>query len=86
MPRISEFYGIVVLMFHNDHHPAHFHVQYAEFNAAFEIANGRLMHGYLPRRALALVREWTTILRQELWTNWDLAQSRKALIPIAPLS
>ena len=30
VPRISEFYGIVILMFHNDHRPAHFHVRYAD--------------------------------------------------------
>jgi len=28
MPEISRFYGIVVKMFHNDHHPPHFHAEY----------------------------------------------------------
>jgi hypothetical protein len=29
MPRISEFYGITILMFFGDHNPPHFHVRYA---------------------------------------------------------
>ena len=85
MPGVSEFYGIVIHMFHNDHFPAHIHAQYAEFEAVFQIESGRLLEGHLPPRARALVREWITIHRQELWTNWDLARSRKPLIPIAPL-
>jgi len=72
-------------MFHGDHDPPHFHARYAEFEAKFEIESGRLLSGHLPKRALALVREWTRIHRQELWTNWDLAQNKKPLIPIAPL-
>jgi len=28
MPVISRFYGIVILMFFQDHHPPHFHAKY----------------------------------------------------------
>jgi len=27
-PEISRFYGLVILMYYNDHEPAHFHVRY----------------------------------------------------------
>jgi len=30
MPEISRFYGIVIKVFHNDHHPPHFHAEYGE--------------------------------------------------------
>lgn len=28
MPELSRFYGIIILMYHNDHNPPHFHVRY----------------------------------------------------------
>jgi hypothetical protein len=28
MPEISRFYGIVIKIFHNDHHPPHFHAEH----------------------------------------------------------
>ena len=37
MPTISEFYGIEIGMFYNDHLPPHFHAKYAEFKAVFRI-------------------------------------------------
>jgi hypothetical protein len=30
MPIISEFYGIKIMMFWNDHMPPHFHAEYGE--------------------------------------------------------
>ncbi|MCP4612728.1 MAG: DUF4160 domain-containing protein, partial [Planctomycetes bacterium] len=37
MPRISEFFGIIIRMFYNDHSPAHFHAQYGEHEALYKI-------------------------------------------------
>jgi hypothetical protein len=37
MPTISVFYGILIKMFFNDHAPAHFHAEYAEFKAIIDI-------------------------------------------------
>jgi hypothetical protein len=36
--RISEFLGIVISMYYNDHAPPHFHARYAEHEAQVEIA------------------------------------------------
>jgi len=33
MPRICEFFGIVVSMFYGDHNPPHFHAVYGEHEA-----------------------------------------------------
>ena len=33
MPRVSEFFGIVIYMYYNDHMPPHFHAEYAEHEA-----------------------------------------------------
>jgi hypothetical protein len=40
----------VVRMFHDDHPPAHFHVEYGEHRAVIEVATGRVLHGRLPPR------------------------------------
>jgi hypothetical protein len=74
LPRISEFFGIVISMHYNDHAPAHFHARYAEHHARMEIENLALVGGSLPPRALSLVREWAARHRASLLRNWDAAR------------
>jgi len=38
MPELSRFFGIVVRMYFNDHHPAHFHACYGDSEALIEPA------------------------------------------------
>lgn len=85
MPRISEFYGIVIWMYRPDHPPPHFHAQYGEHWARIEIASLRVLAGSLPRRALRLVRQWARLHEEELREDWDRAQSLEPLEPIEPL-
>ena len=56
MPPISEFFGIVVTMYYNDHAPPHFHARYAEHEAQLEIDSLEVLHGSLPPPQLALRR------------------------------
>ncbi len=37
MPLIAQFYGILIRMFFNDHHPPHFHASYGGEEAVFLI-------------------------------------------------
>ena len=60
MPQISQFYGIIITMYYNDHVPPHFHARYAEYNAEYAIADGAPLAGKLPRRAETLVLDWAT--------------------------
>ena len=85
MPRISEFYGIVIAMFYNDHEPPHFHAFYAEHRAVIEIASAEVLQGALPRRALNLVSEWAALHAEELQENWRRARDHAALQQIEPL-
>jgi hypothetical protein len=85
LPRISEFYGIVVSMFYNDHEPPHFHVAYAEYGATIGIATGELLKGALPGRALNLVLEWVALHQDELQDNWQRARNHEELRRIPPL-
>ena len=66
MPTISTFYGILIQMFWQDHAPPHFHALYGEFEALIDIPTLEVIRGSLPRRALALVREWATLHHNEL--------------------
>ncbi len=85
MPRISAFFGIVIYMYYNDHHPPHFHAEYAEHEAVYEIETLEVSRGKLPRRAHALVVEWTTLHRAELKENWGRARAGLPLEEIEPL-
>ena len=85
MPRISEFFGIVIAMYHSDPAPPHFHAKYAEHEATFSIDTSHALEGSLPRRAAALVEEWAALHRHELVTNWDLLREGKTPTRIPPL-
>ena len=85
MPRLSEFYGIVIYMYRPDHPPAHFHVRYGEHWAQVALDGSAILEGALPRRAFRLVQEWARLHQTELASNWDLAQRLEALVPIDPL-
>jgi hypothetical protein len=85
MPIISRFYGILILMFHNDHLPPHFHVKYAEYGAQMTIDTLEVYKGQLPRRVMALVLEWAALHRSELWKNWHRAREGLPPEQIEPL-
>lgn len=85
MPRISEFFGIVIYMYYNDHQPSHFHAEYAEDEAVYEIDTLGILRGELPRRAHAMVVEWASRHRPELREDWDLARRQLPLKSIDPL-
>ncbi len=85
MPRLSEFYGIVIYMYFADHNPPHFHAIYAEYEALIRIDDGSKIRGDLPATAARLVEQWRTMHHHELQANWKLAQVPAALSTIEPL-
>lgn len=85
MPRISEFYGIIIAMYYSDHAPPHFHALYAEHEALVDLNTLDVLQGGVPRRALALTLEWAALHRAELRENWERARQGLALDTIAPL-
>ena len=85
MPRISEFFGITIAMYYNDHAPPHFHAKYAEYEATVAIETLELVSGALPNRALGLVLEWAALHRRELRKNWEAARGGERLERIAGL-
>jgi hypothetical protein len=85
VPRVSEFFGIIIAMYYSDHAPPHFHARYAEHEASVRIDTLEVLEGSLPRRAYGLVLEWAGAHRAELAANWDRAAGGIPLAPIAPL-
>lgn len=71
MPLISFFYGISIYLYFRDHNPPHFHAEYAEFEAKISIETLTITKGYLPDRALKLIKEWASKHQQELIDNWE---------------
>jgi len=84
MPIISRFFGIVIFMFWREHRPPHFHAKYGEDEIVVEIMSGNVT-GTMSKRALAMVKEWRELHKEELLREWELAEQKKALFPIKPL-
>ena len=85
MPTISEFFGILIRMYYDDHNPPHFHAYYGEHQALISIQTLEVLEGSLPRRVKALVIEWAIDHREELKEDWRLAEMHESLKKIAPL-
>ena len=84
MPVISRFYGILIVMYFNDHSPPHLHAKYSGLEALFNL-EGLPLQGSLPTRAEQMVREWIRLHKIELEQNWARAKAGNALLPITPL-
>ncbi len=86
MPTLAMFYGISILMYYDDHGPAHFHARYAEHKTKIELESLNVIGaGKLPRRQLRLVREWADEHADELDAAWEACQVPTRPTPIAPL-
>lgn len=85
MPTISEFFGILILMFYDDHAPPHFHARYGEHEVVIQIYPVGVLRGKFPPRALSLVIEWAEKYQPNLMEEWNRAASNKKLHKIPPL-
>lgn len=85
MPTISYFYGIVIRMYYDDHAPPHLHALYGGSEVLLTLEAFEVLEGGLPRRALALVREWAQIHKDELRRAWERAKAHEPLGTIEPL-
>ncbi len=83
MPVLSRFYGIIIRMYFQqaEHNPPHIHALYGDDMAAIDIKTGEVLEGYLPPKALVMVREWIEINKKDLIHMWK-TQEFKALSPL----
>lgn len=85
MPVLSEFFGIKITMYYDDHNPPHFHAEYGSDKALIDIKSIRVLEGKLPSKQLKLVLAWAVIHQDELLNDWSLAMKFEELIKINPL-
>lgn len=87
LPRISEFFGIVIFMYWFDeqkHKTPHFHARFAGDEAVFDLL-GNCLEGDLGSRAVRLIREWCAERQEELHDAWRAAAAGKEIPWVAPL-
>lgn len=79
MPILSQFYGIIIRMYFQqaEHNPPHFHALYNDKNAVIAIADGRVLEGELPQKALQLVQEWRGKHTIELFEMWETQKFKR---------
>ncbi|MGH9875797.1 MAG: DUF4160 domain-containing protein [Pyrinomonadaceae bacterium] len=88
MPELSRFYGIIIRMYveaGGQHHRPHFHAYYGNEVAIYTVSPIELVAGSLPRRQQRLVEAWAELHEDELLADWQLLQSGRVPLPIAPL-
>ena len=85
MPFISEFFGIKIYMYWDEHAPPHFHVEYTGLKALVSIREAVVIKGMLPSRQLKLVLAWCELHEDELMKNWEIAETHGELCKIDPL-
>lgn len=85
MPEVSRFYGISIQIYYGDHPPPHFHAVYGGQVALIAVDRFEVIEGFLPKRALELVRDWASIHRQELSDAFKRAAALQPPGKIAPL-
>jgi hypothetical protein len=85
MPTVSEFFGIKIYLYYNDHNPPHFHAVYAGDYVEIAIRDLSILNGDINKRALKLVLEWASQHQAELMAAWEEARNEDPLTKIQPL-
>ena len=73
MPTISNFYGIIIVMYlrNKEHDPPHIHAITQDFDTPFLISTGEIMEGDFPAKSRALVKEFILKYQKELEEMWE---------------
>lgn len=87
MPIISQFYGIIIKMYHREgvrHYKEHIHIVYNQFNAVYSL-NGEIIEGNLPIKQRKMVEAWIAIHEDELKALWKEIKEFGNFFRIQPL-
>lgn len=83
---VSEFKGIEICFYFDDHMPPHFHAKYGGNEALVDIENACVIKGALPSNKLKLVLAWAELHKEELKQNWERTKNLQLPEKISPLS
>lgn len=86
MPLLSEFYGIKIFIYWDDHYPPHFHAEYNGNQVLVNIETNVVIRGVLPANKLKLILGWAEIHHEELQDCWEKAKNNQMPTKIAPLN
>jgi hypothetical protein len=85
MPEISRFFGIVVMMFYNDHAPPHFHADYGDEEWEIGLQPVKILKAGRNRRVQAMLLEWAVLHQDDLLEDWHRCRNHEAPRPVEPL-
>ena len=61
----------------SEHNPPHIHARYNEDVAAIDFMTGEILEGYLPPKALSMVKEWLSLHKTTLMEIWKTQEFKK---------
>jgi hypothetical protein len=64
------------------HHLPHIHAEYQDNNAVFNISDGEILTGTMPKRQTKIIQGWIAEHEDELLANWKLAMNNEPLFKI----
>ncbi len=70
MATVARVDGIKIQFYWDDHPPAHFHVEYAEYRAQVAIDNLQIIKGYIPAAQFQKVKTWAKSRKSQLHAAW----------------
>jgi Domain of unknown function (DUF4160) len=79
VPTIAIVDGVVLMMYVNDHPPAHVHAKLAEHRCKISIVTGEVISGTLPSSKLKIVQSWLKAHREETTFAWDELQNSRSI-------
>lgn len=85
MPLLSEFLGIKIYIYWDDHVPPHFHAEYNGHQVLVDIEENVVIKGVLPANKLKLVLGWAELHHNELVDCWNKAKLNQMPTRIEPL-
>ena len=85
MPLLSEFFGIKITIYFDDHMPPHFHAEYVGQQILVDIASNCVIRGSMQANKLKLVLGWADLHHAELEAAWEDVCKNKLPKKINPL-
>ena len=79
MPRLSEFLGMKIYLYVDDHRSPHVHVIHAGEQGVFDLDEMRITEGDpgLNRTQRRALRRWAERYESRLWELWEEAENRR---------
>jgi len=88
MPRISEFFGIIIYIYYQDnrvHHTPHFHAEYAGEEIVVSIPDAEVLARSIPLKKEKLIKAWAVLREREPQQAWAAAVEGEPPQTIDPL-